>query len=113
MAMARTIRNSHFLGAKLRTLRKQNHMTLEELSMRCIQIDAQSGPSASYLSMIERGRRVPSENALMLIAQVSLLQGALFFDQNAEIAPMKAAPSAGGAARLPLEPAFLFSRELL
>ena len=45
MATARNIRNSHFLGAKLRALRKQNHMTLDELSMRCIQVDAQVGPS--------------------------------------------------------------------
>ena len=63
MAMARIGRNSHFLGAKLRALRKQNRMTLEELSMRCIQIDAQSGPSVSYLSMIESGRRVDDVSA--------------------------------------------------
>ena len=29
MAMGRIVRKSHFLGAKLRALRKQNHMTLE------------------------------------------------------------------------------------
>ena len=111
--MARIARNSHFLGAKLRALRKQNRMTLEELSMRCIQIDAQAAPSVSYLSMIESGQRVPSEDVLLLIAKVFQRDSAWFFDQNADIAPVKAAPGAGGAARVPLEPSFLFSRELL
>ncbi len=111
--MTGIVRKSHFLGAKLRALRKQNHMTLEELSMRCIQLDAQAGPSVSYLSMIESGRRVPSEEVRRLIAQVFQRESGWFFDQNAEIAPVKTAPSAGGAARIPLEPAFLFSRELL
>ena len=45
--MTRIVRNSHFLGAKLRALRKQNHMTLEELSMRCIQVDPRAAPSVS------------------------------------------------------------------
>ena len=51
-------RKSHFLGAKLRTLRKQHRITLEDLSARCAQIDPQSAPSVSYLSMIESGRRL-------------------------------------------------------
>lgn len=113
MAAGRIGRNSHFLGAKLRTLRKQNHMTLEELSMRCIQLDAQTGPSVSYLSMIESGRRVPSEEVLALVAKVFQRNTAWFYDQNAEIAPVKSAPNQGGAARMHLEPSFLFSRELL
>ena len=111
--MAGITRKSHFLGAKLRALRKQNHMTLEELSMRCIQIDTQAAPSVSYLSMIESGQRVPSEDVLLLVAKVFQRDSAWFFDQNSEIAPMKATPGAGGAARVPLEPSFLFSRELL
>ncbi len=32
-------RNSHFLGAKLRTLRKEYRITLEDLSARLAQID--------------------------------------------------------------------------
>jgi transcriptional regulator with XRE-family HTH domain len=112
-AMANLGRNSHFLGAKLRALRKQNHMTLEELSQRCIQIDAQAAPSVSYLSMIESGRRIPAEQVLHLFAKVFQRSTAWFSDQNSEIAPVKAAPGSGGAARTPLEPAFLFSKELL
>jgi len=113
MAVTRIVTKTHFLGAKLRALRKQNHMTLEELSMRCIQIDTQAAPSVSYLSMIESGRRVPSEDVLSLVARVFQRDVAWFFDQNSEIAPVKAAPGAGGAARVPLEPSFLFSKELL
>ena len=111
--MANTGRNSHFLGAKLRALRKQNHMTLEELSQRCVQLDAQAAPSVSYLSMIESGRRVPAEQVMLLLAKVFQRSVVWFFDQNAAIAPVKAAPATGGAARAPLEPAFLFSKELL
>ena len=111
--MAGLGRNSHFLGAKLRALRKQNHMTLEELSQRCIQIDAQAAPSVSYLSMIESGRRVPSDQVLQLFAKVFQRNAAWFSDQNSAIAPVRTAPGSGGAARAPLEPAFLFSKELL
>ena len=111
--MANTGRNSHFLGAKLRALRKQNHMTLEELSQRCIQIDAQAAPSVSYLSMIESGRRVPAEQVMLTLAKVFQRTAAWFFDQNVAVVPVKAAPSTGGAARAPLEPAFLFSKDLL
>jgi len=111
--MANTGRNSHFLGAKLRALRKQNHMTLEELSQRCIQIDAQAAPSVSYLSMIESGRRVPAEQVMMLLAKVFQRSLAWFSDQNAVVTPVTTAPGSGGAARAPLEPAFLFSKELL
>ncbi|MGE5668830.1 MAG: helix-turn-helix domain-containing protein [Betaproteobacteria bacterium] len=61
---------SHFLGTKLRTLRKRNGLTLEELSTRCIQIDSRTAPSVSYLSMIESGKRVPSEEVLGLLSGV-------------------------------------------
>ena len=32
------VRKTHFLGTKLRGLRKRNGLTLEELSARCIQL---------------------------------------------------------------------------
>ena len=38
--MAGLIRQGHFLGTKLRSLRKRNGLTLDELSARCVQIDA-------------------------------------------------------------------------
>ena len=46
---------------------QRNGLTLEELSARCIQLDSQSAPSVSYLSMIESGKRVPSEEVLGLL----------------------------------------------
>ena len=106
-------RNSHFLGTKLRALRKRNGLTLEELSARCIQLDSQGAPSVSYLSMIESGKRVPSEEVLRLLSSVFQREARWFLDgtPDAEI-PASAEPSRGAAGVL-LEPAFLFSKELL
>ena len=64
------IRNAHFLGTKIRNLRKNNNLTMEDLSARCVKIDPESAPSVSYLSMIERGKRVPSASMLGVIAKV-------------------------------------------
>ena len=63
-------RKSHFLGTKLRALRKRNGLTLEELSARCTQLDPQNAPSVSYLSMIESGKRIPSEDVLGLLSTI-------------------------------------------
>jgi transcriptional regulator with XRE-family HTH domain len=109
-AVART---SHFLGTKLRGLRKSNRITLEDLSARCAQIDARIAPSVSYLSMIESGRRSPSAEVLAVIASVFQRKPAWFLDQNAELAPSSRQHAAGGAARIPFEPSFLFSKDLL
>jgi transcriptional regulator with XRE-family HTH domain len=106
-------RNSHFLGTKLRALRKGNGLTLEELSARCVQLDPKTAPSVSYLSMIESGKRVPSVELLRLLASVFQREPGWFRDGNADIEPAAYKPRAGGAATVPLEPAFLFSRELL
>jgi transcriptional regulator with XRE-family HTH domain len=106
-------RKSHFLGTKLRALRKTNGLTLEELSARCIQLAPQAGPSVSYLSMIESGKRVPSEEVLALLSSVFQREPGWFLDGNPEIGVAPAKARAGGAAAVPLEPAFLFSRELL
>ena len=107
------LRKGHFLGAKLRELRKRNGLTLEELSSRCIQRDAQRAPSVSYLSMIESGKRVPSSELLELLAQVFQRDPNWFLDESggAELGVVSA--PAGGAAKVPLEPAFLFSKEVL
>lgn len=110
--MEQIIRNSHFLGAKLRNLRKEHRITLEDLSARCAQIDPQSAPSVSYLSMIESGRRNPSSELLALIASVLQRKPAWFLDQT-EFAPVGRKQAAGGAARIPFEPSFLFSKDLL
>ena len=111
--MERIVRNSHLLGAKLRALRKEHRITLEDLSVRCAQADPASAPSVSYLSMIESGRRSPSQAVLALIAGVFQRKPAWFLDQNAEFAPAGPAKAAGGATGIPFEPSFLFSKNLL
>ncbi len=111
--MASLLRKGHFLGAKLRGIRKRNGLTLEELSTRCIQMDAQVAPSVSYLSMIESGKRMPSEDVLALLAGVFQRDVAWFLDEHADGADAAAARPAGGMARVPLEPSFLFSKDLL
>lgn len=111
--MAAHTRNTHFLGSKLRALRKTHGLTLEELSARCIQLDAQRAPSVSYLSMIESGKRVPSMDLMALLAKLFQRDPQWFLD-GSQPAEAPAAPErAGGAAPVPFEPAFLFSKDLL
>jgi transcriptional regulator with XRE-family HTH domain len=107
------LRKSHFLGTKVRALRKRNGLTLEELSARCAQLDSRSAPSVSYLSMIESGKRVPSGDVLGLLSSVFQRESRWFLDGNPEIDAPAIPPRGGGAAGVPLEPAFLFSREVL
>jgi transcriptional regulator with XRE-family HTH domain len=111
--MKTLVRNSHFLGAKLRTVRKRLGLTLDELSARCIQKDPELAPSVSYLSMIEGGKRSPSEGLLELLADVLQRDVAWFLDENSELERALPRASAGGLHRAPLEPAFLFSKDLL
>ncbi len=108
------VRNTHLLGTKLRALRKRNRLTLDELSVRCSQLDPQSAPSVSYLSMIEGGKRVPSDDVLALLGRVFQRDTRWFLDGSAEPdAPSPVEARAGGARAVPLEPAFLFSKSLL
>jgi transcriptional regulator with XRE-family HTH domain len=111
--MAELLRRGHFLGAKLRALRRRNGLTLEELSVRCIERDSDAAPSVSYLSMIESGKRTPSPELLALLAGVFQRAPAWFLDERAELEPPPTETRGGSAARIPLEPAFLFSRTLL
>jgi transcriptional regulator with XRE-family HTH domain len=111
--MSLATRKSHFLGVKLRALRKRNGLTLEELSARCIQLDSRAAPSVSYLSMIESGKRVPSEEVLGLLSSLFQREPRWFLDGNPEAEGPALRERAGGAAAVPLEPAFLFSKELL
>src|SRR5580704_17656389 len=110
--MPQLLRKGHFLGAKLRALRKANGLTLEELSVRCVQRDAAAGPSVSYLSMIESGKRTPSTQLLELLATVFQRPSAWFLDESAGLEPAPAV-AGQGTARIPLEPAFFFSKTLL
>lgn len=111
--MTQHTRKSHFLGAKLRSLRKRNGLTLEELSARCTQLEPRRAPSVSYLSMIESGKRVPSDEVLELLSRLFQREPGWFLDGNPELELPAPAGRAGGAAAVPLEPAFLFSKELL
>ncbi len=108
------IRQSHFLGTKIRNLRKNNHLTMEDLSARCVRINPEYAPSVSYLSMIERGKRVPSIDMLEVIAEVFQKEPAWFLDDEPEleaITPNKG--NRGGINGMALEPSFLFSNDIL
>ena len=108
------LRQSHFLGVKIRNLRKRNHLTMDDLSARCIRVNPDNAPSVSYLSMIERGKRVPSVEMLEVIATVFQKQPEWFLDNQPDaedITPNKG--SKGGIKGIPLEPQFLFSNEIL
>jgi len=108
------IRKAHFLGTKIRNLRKRNNLTMEDLSARCVKTDANAAPSVSYLSMIERGKRFPSEEMLGVIASVFQKNVDWFLDDVSEedaIMPIKG--RRGGIAGMALEPSFLFSKEIL
>ena len=107
------LRKAHFLGTKIKNLRKRNHLTLEDLSVRCIHIDRDSAPSVSYLSMIENGKRVPSERLLQVISGIFQKDVTWFFDETLEEENVEAGPKTGGIEGIPLEPGFLFSNDLL
>jgi transcriptional regulator with XRE-family HTH domain len=111
--MAGLNRQGHFLGAKLRALRKRNGLTLDELSARCVQIDAESAASVSYLSMVETGKRTPSRATLEMLAGIFSKDVRWFLDENTEVEAAPSRRSRGGLEAMPLEPAFLFSSELL
>ncbi len=111
--MAGLIRQGHFLGAKLRSLRKRNGLTLDELSARCVQIDAAEAPSVSYLSMVETGKRMPSAQMLDMLSGIFGKDSRWFLDENTEVEAAPAQRNRGGLEAMPLEPAFLFSNELL
>ncbi|EGR5062261.1 DUF3612 domain-containing protein [Vibrio cholerae] len=108
------VRQSHFLGTKVRNLRKRNHLTMEDLSARCIRVSPEYAPSVSYLSMIERGKRVPSVEMLEVIAEVFQKDPIWFLDDEPEqidITPEKG--NRGGISGMALEPSFLFSNDIL
>ena len=107
------LRKTHFLGTKIKSLRKRNNLTLEDLSVRCMQLDLNTAPSVSYLSMIENGKRVPSEALMSVISTIFQKELNWFFDETLEVEAIEQAPKTGGIDGMPLEPGFLFSNELL
>src|SRR5882672_10942670 len=111
--LAGLIRQGHFLGTKLRSLRKRNGLTLDELSARCVQIDAAGAPSVSYLSMVETGKRMPSAEMLDMLAGIFSKDARWFLDENTDVEAAPPPRERGGLEAMPLEPAFLFSHQLL
>ncbi len=80
---------------------------MEDLSARCVRINPEYAPSVSYLSMIERGKRVPSIDMLEVIAEVFQKEPAWFLDDEPEleaITPNKG--NRGGINGMALEPSF-------
>ncbi len=102
-------RQSHFLGTKIKSLRKRNHLTLQELSQRCVQVDVEAGPSVSYLSMIENGKRVPSERLVEIMAEIFQKDLNWFYDESLEAKALDPVPASAAVKGMPLEPGFLFS----
>jgi transcriptional regulator with XRE-family HTH domain/Zn-dependent peptidase ImmA (M78 family) len=87
---------------------------MEDLTARCVRIDAEYAPSISYLSMIERGKRVPSAEMLEVLAQVFQKAPKWFLDDQPvhnDITPEKG--NRGGISGIALEPSFLFSNDIL
>ena len=113
--MAGLLRQGHFLGSKLRSLRKRNGLTLDELSARCVQLEPDHAPSVSYLSMVETGKRVPSPQMLGVLAAVFGKEPSWFLDRTEALPPQQlgAARHQGPVNAMALEPAFLFSKDLL
>ncbi len=72
-----------------------------------------AAPSVSYLSMIENGKRMPSADLLDMLARLFGKETRWFLDENTAVEPMPARRERGGLEAMPLEPAFLFSHELL
>lgn len=114
MKKSNLTRNAHFLGTKIRNLRKRNNLTMEDLSGRCVRVNAESAPSVSYLSMIERGKRYPSDDMLQVIATVFQKEIDWFLDDTPDMdAAMPAKGRKGGIRGIALEPSFLFSSDIL
>ncbi|NND60116.1 MAG: DUF3612 domain-containing protein, partial [Gammaproteobacteria bacterium] len=105
-------RRAHFVGTKIRALRKRNNLTLDDLSVRCVGVDRDAAPSVSYLSMIENGKRVPSAKLLEIIAGIFQKEVSWFFDESLDGPVIDTTPQAA-VAGMPLEPGFLFSDNLL
>lgn len=81
--------------------------------MRCIQIEAAAAPSVSYLSMIENGKRVPSERLLEIVANIFQKDVTWFYDDSLEDSAVDPTPQQSAVTGLALEPSFLFSESLL
>ena len=105
-------RNVHFLGSKIRSQRKSLNLTLEDLSIRCIQMDPEIAPSISYLSLIETGNRIPSAKLLKLLAEIFQKNINWFLDHSTD-RKSKHRLSKYSFETIDFEPNFLFSKQLI
>ena len=103
-------RNAHFLGSKIKYLRKINYLTMEDLIAKCIRIDSVSAPSISYLSLIENGKRNPSAKLMESFCKIFQKKITWFEDKN--INPFANSPR-DKFEQIEFEPNFLFSKEIL
>ncbi|MBT3478915.1 MAG: DUF3612 domain-containing protein [Candidatus Marinimicrobia bacterium] len=108
-----TATNAHFLGSKLRILRKQSGMTLEDLAARSVQIDAINAPSVSYISLIERGQRAPAPKVLEILASIFQRESTWLLDDAQQPSTLLQDEGQRSADRLQLEPQVLFSNNLM
>ncbi len=76
---------SHFFGIKLRKRRKDFGLTLEDLMNRCIALDASNAPSISYLSLLETGRRAPTEKLIDIFSELFNESPEWFLDDSTGI----------------------------
>ena len=105
-------RNAHFLGSKIRSQRKALNLTLEDLSIRCIQMDPDIAPSISYLSLIETGNRMPSTKLINLLAEIFQKNVNWFLDHSTD-RKSKNKLSKYSFETIDFEPNFLFSKQLM
>ena len=106
-------RKIHFLGTKIRTLRKLYGFTLEDMVVRCMQIDSKCAPSISYLSLIETGKRNPSQDLLLLLSKIFQKKINWFLDDSVQEISLDSNNPINSINSMPLEPNFLFSKEIL
>jgi len=106
-------RNVHFLGSKIRSQRKGLNLTLEDLSIRCIQIDSKIAPSISYLSLIETGNRTPSIELLKLFSEIFQKKVTWFLDNSKDIRQSRNKSLSYSFEAIDFEPNFLFSKNLI
>tara|TARA_Y100000817_G_scaffold313546_1_gene309903 strand:- start:294 stop:1844 length:1551 start_codon:yes stop_codon:yes gene_type:complete len=100
---------THFIGSKIKHLRKSNKMTLEDLTVRCYQVDSKSAPSISYLSLIESGKRNPSADFLKSVCTIFQKNKKWFYDHN--LTANENIKEKNNSFQL--EPDFLFSKDIL
>ena len=107
-------RKIHFLGTKIRSLRKSHGFTLEDMVVRCMQVNDSTAPSISYLSLIETGRRNPSEDLLLLLSEIFQKDIEWFLDDTIQDEPLEHNDKLESKSEsMSLEPNFLFSKEIL